>query len=859
MNMKPSPHIQLTEQQQAIVAHDAGPALVFAVAGAGKTTAMEYRIARLVRERIFAPGRIIAAAYTRSAAEELQKRLQHWPGCNHVTTTTLHALGYQIVRQAWQHGYLHLNREALQQVDGAAKRILDQSLAQARSRKVSYVEELNNLDRQNFLDYVGACKGRLAYADLARAQLPAKAQQVAVQAAAPDPTLAWYLAFYQLYEEVRITAGWLTFDDMLMTGWEVLVRYPDILAAVQASYEAVLVDEFQDVDQAQSELLDLITAPHRNYMVIGDDDQTIYEWRGAEPRFILGFEQRYQAKVYYMTENFRCRAGQVALANAVIQYNEERRPKRLQLTQGFDEETQLHLHRSADEMGRAIAQKVRSTQSQKQRLKEMVVLVRLYAQTPPIEQALIAAGIPYEIIGDVPFYARPEVQTLIDYCRLAYLERVMLEQHKLSGSQPEELVRAWKQVYWQPKRYISKELSEKVIHTAQTMRRPLSQTLQLVSSEAKPGVADKLQKLAGDLTWLMEALPPGKQAKQPAVMILRQLEERLGYCAYLEKQSGFAETGLNRAETVTAFINYANGKGNLQNFLQHVQDLANRNAVVQAAAPEDRLVITSIHRAKGQEWPLVIVPHCNENIIPYRQNANVEEERRLLYVAITRAKQELHLHALQDEPLSPFLVEAKHVEILKMIGMIRAALQRDPTTWSEPDVVAIGSYTAQLHLHGYLGRWWPAPEEQKRAVAQLVTRFIAYIEQQGMVATLDLKPQMIAFWRDLAGAEAAALPPLPMPQLMRRLQQQTTQNKRQSALARLLGKRPSSSSPPSAKKPLPHSTQPRKAGDLIEHPRFGRGKIISTTTGLDRVELKVDFGEHWGLVRLIEKDGKWAE
>ena len=307
--------IALTAQQRAIVAHDKGPALVFAVAGAGKTTAMAHRIRRLVQEGIFPPQQILATTFNRSAAEELRNRVSQWEGCAQVEVRTLHALGGSIIARAQQKGHLPtLKANASAQIDSATDTILNKALAAARGQKVSYVEELNHFDRQRFLTTLGIWKGQLAYANLQQAALPPAAATLARQAT-PPKGLEWYLDLYRLYEEVRLTDGLLTFDDQLMTGWEVLVRHPDLLREIQRRYQCVLVDEFQDVNLAQSELLDLITAPHRNYMAIGDDDQTIYEWRGANADFILNFEQRYRAKIYFMTENFRCTAGQVVLAN----------------------------------------------------------------------------------------------------------------------------------------------------------------------------------------------------------------------------------------------------------------------------------------------------------------------------------------------------------------------------------------------------------------------------------------------------------------------------------------------------------------------------------------------------------------
>ncbi|MEM8602289.1 MAG: ATP-dependent helicase, partial [Cyanobacteria bacterium P01_H01_bin.121] len=317
----------LTSEQHAIVNHDHGAARVFAVAGAGKTTAMVHRIERLVRQQVFAPDRILAASFSRATTQDIATALSQWSHCRSVSTRTLHSLSYQIIRQAYQRGYLKPPTLDLSpdQVDNY---LYGQALKAARQNKVAYKGELDSIDQEDFLAYVSACKGQLDYADRASLAIPATAphHNIARQAEPPaEPELGWYLDLYKLLETIRSQHRLISFDDMLMTGWQLLVLQPDLLAGLQRQFECVLIDEFQDINRAQFAILDLLTRPHRNYMVIGDDDQTIYEWRGAETRFILTeFERRYQPQTYQMSDNFRCPAAQVGLANAVIRQNQNR-------------------------------------------------------------------------------------------------------------------------------------------------------------------------------------------------------------------------------------------------------------------------------------------------------------------------------------------------------------------------------------------------------------------------------------------------------------------------------------------------------------------------------------------------------
>ncbi len=821
---------QLTAQQQAIVAHNRGPALVFAVAGAGKTTAMTQRIGRLVAEQIFRPQQILATTFNRSAVQELRVRLQQWPACAQVDVRTLHSLGGAIINTAVRRGYLpQIPKEAFRRIDQASDHILNKTLAAARSQQVQYVDELNNFDRQEFQTMLGVWKGQLAYADLAAAKLPPAANKIAQQATAPRGK-GWYLALYRLYEELRQQEGMLTFDDQLMTGWELLARHADLLQVWQARYRAVLVDEFQDVNRAQAELLDLITAPHRNYMAIGDDDQTIYEWRGADPSFILNFEERYAAKVYFMTENFRSTAGQITLANAVIRHNRKRREKQLQLTRGFNGLTAVHAHATANTMGEEIAQQILAAQRAGDRLQDLALLVRVYAQTPPVEQALIAQNIPYVVEGDLPFYLRPEVQALVDYCRLAYLEKQLgLGTNRgLTVEQQQQWQHSWRQIYWQPKRYISRTLAGQIEQHVQQTHEPLQRTLRRFASQASPSVGERLTQLGADLQWLAGALPPGPRAAESAANVLTALEERLQYRRYLEEESGFAESGAARADTVTAFLDYAEGKGNLLEFLQMLRKLAARmpgksgHRVQQNS--EDKVTITTIFRAKGREWPVVIVPHCNENFLPYKTAENIEEERRLLYVAITRAQRDLHLHYVEKYPISPFLRDANPTALLRAVGQIRAAANKAPAQWTESDLQVMATHTETLQLGSYFEEWAGWGKPQRSQAATLMTGFFRRVASQKLFGRLQLRPNFADLWRKL-GRQADGPAPAPTA---------TTQRSRRGP-----------NKQKGHKKIAPQAVA-WEAGLRVQHPTWGAGTIINVLHSFSPPAVWVRFDNRRG-------------
>lgn len=709
---------------------------------------MVHRIARLVQEGIFPPDRILATSFNKAANDEMIARLKAHPHGARVQVKTLHALGYLIVREAHRRGRLpYIRLESLRDgVEAQDRQLLYKTLAEARQRRVRYADELNRIDHEDFLSYVGACKGNLHYADLAAAQLPAAGARVAQQAR-PPAGLAWYLDLYRIYEQVRRREGVLTFDDMLMLGWESLVRHEEILAGLRRQYQCVLVDEFQDINLAQAELLDLLTAPHRHYMAIGDDDQTIYEWRGASPRFILEFEQRYGAQVYYMTDNFRCKAPHVALANRVIEQNRIRRPKRLGLTQGFDGEAHLHLEASAEQMGRHIADETAKALQQGFTAGDIAILVRIYAQTPPIEQFLIARQIPYEVVGSEPFYERTEIRTLLDYCFIAQVEQGLNSSASWDSEQSQRFRAAWLRIYNQPTRYLSRALAEQIAEAVTQHRMPISRALGAAQHEATERQTRALGKLADDLRWLASALA----ARHPAEAVLRQLEERLQYMAFLKDSSGFPETGAAKAANVATFLDYAVRKGTVPHFLRHLEELAAAHRQTIADPRQPKVTITTMFRAKGLEWPLVFVPNCNQGTIPYERMASLEEERRLLYVAVTRARHTLHLHALHDQPLSQFLEEAAAAETLNSVRALQRALTTEPKHWRTEEMVSLAVQSQRLHLADYFRCWWPAPPEQKRRIARLALRILASIDKHELRHQLAVQPGDEDLWRELAG------------------------------------------------------------------------------------------------------------
>lgn len=744
--------LNLTRQQQNVVSHETGAALVYAVAGAGKTTAMVHRIERLVRLQKAEPSQILATSFARANVADLKKALKTWPHCRHVDVRTLHSLGRQIIVTAQRMGHAGKWQLDDRSDDDPTHLILNRALSLARQENVEYRRELDGLDRQDFLDYVGSCKGNMLYADLAKAGLGKAAQDengrlLAQQATPPEAeNLAWYLDLYQLYEQVRQQLGLITFDDMVLTGWELLVTHDDVLVAMQKQYTQVLVDEYQDINLAQAELLHQLCAQHSNYMAIGDDDQTVYEWRGADPSFILNFASRYRAKTYEMTENFRCPAAPLTLANEVIRHNKRRKAKRLQLTQGFGGTTQHIEVPTITSMSAAIITQLERLQKAGASWDETAVLVRLNAQTPPLEQALITAGIPYRVPR--PFYQQPEIKTLIDYARLAWVEQRLLQGDAVTAASLNGAAQAWGQIVHRPKRYISNALSRRVVERVKRDKRPFSNALiGLSQGVAEDWLHEKMAQLSLDLRWLTENLD--KEAHK----ILQQLDQRLGYREFLRTSSGFAQTGQGRAAGVKAFIDYAKGKGSLLQFMGHLRELAEKR--IGQDRGKAAVTLSTMHRAKGLEWTHVFIPQVNQETIPFNGDKadNMEEERRLFYVALTRTRRNLYLYELKDEPISKFLHEARWKQTLESVQAIEAILAQPPAQWEARAALALTRHIPNFQLQSYFLRWWDASEAEKTAVVGRMHHFQTAVRQQKLQARLKLGREQLNWWGELTEAK----------------------------------------------------------------------------------------------------------
>ena len=539
----------LTPEQEAIVAHTDGPALVFAVAGAGKTTSMVHRIRALV-EQGANPKRILASSFSRSTVGDLKRGLAGL-GVEGVQCRTLHSLGRSFIAEAEQRGH-RPRRLSNGEVDPASMaRILAAKARTQLAMERSIDTSALGIAQSDVEDQISAWKTRLAYAHLDTENLPDTALEHATQAQHENED---FLTLYRYAERLRQERGWITFDDMLREGWEVLMRHEDVRAEAQGQFDYVLVDEFQDVSPVQALLLDVVTEPHRNYMAIGDDDQCIYEWRGADPSFILDFAERYDADEYVISDNFRSTGQQTSLAHAVITQNEQRHAKRIHPTRTFDGDTHLRTSRGRVAQARDLVASVQAQLRDGRTLQDLVILVRQYAQTPFIEQALIREQIPYRIVGSSPFYLRTQVQALLRHLFFATLERQVDEGEWFSDRRRErQYLDRFERVLLEPNRYVSATLLRTIKRRARRSKRSALHVLHTHLGDMHRRTAMGIEDFLDVMDELVERL------EEPADQTVEWLIEAMGYEAYIRRHSAFQETAEDRIQTARSLVHFAKG------------------------------------------------------------------------------------------------------------------------------------------------------------------------------------------------------------------------------------------------------------------------------------------------------------
>jgi len=643
-------------QRQAVLSTE-GPTLIVAGAGSGKTRVLTHRVAHLIKDRGVHPANVLAITFTNKAAREMQERLRHLVG--------------PVVKAMWVSTF-----------HSACARMLRRS-----GSRLGYTSTFTIYDEADAERLMTAVCRQL---DLDPKRLAPRAVRHAVSAAKDelrDPTgyadvaMTWFdkkvAEAYRLYQRRLEESNALDFDDLIMQTVRLFTDHPDVLAEYQARFRYVLVDEFQDTNPAQYELLKLLTAESRNLAVVGDSDQSIYAFRGATIRNILDFEADYpEAKVILLEQNYRSTQTILSAANAVITNNLERKPKQLWTLLGQGHPIVRYQAENEHDEAAWVVAEVERIHDQGGSYGQVVVFYRTNAQSRVLEEVFVKAGLPYKVVGGVKFYDRREVKDL-----LAYLKATV---------NPLDTV-SLRRVLNVPRRGIGETSERAIDRFAEQEGIALAEALRRAGEV--PGLGARQARAVGDFVAVLDELRAGMQDGRTSRQLVEDAWSLSGLMRELEADDTIE--GQGRVENVRELRSVAeeyaerDPDGGLPEFLESIALVSDADEVESGS---QAVTLMTLHTAKGLEYPVVFIVGLEENVFPHIRSIgeprDLEEERRLAYVGITRARERLYLTNAWSRSLfgstsynlpSRFLKEVPD----ELVTVTSVEPRRTATTWAD--------------------------------------------------------------------------------------------------------------------------------------------------------------------------------
>ena len=636
---------QLNEQQREAVAATEGPLLILAGAGSGKTRVIAHRIAYLIAERGVQPWNILAVTFTNKAADEMRQRVQRLLRGRSLPAqplvSTFHSLCVRILRQDIEKLKDKYTRTFTIYDADDSLRLLKQCI-----KDLGYDEK--------YLAY------RATQSTISSAKNRGEDPVVfAAQAEYQDERRAAMARVYTMYEQRLHTNNALDFDDLLIKTVKLLKTDAEVREKYNNKFRYILVDEYQDTNSLQFDLIRLLTEKQQNICVVGDEDQSIYKWRGADISNILNFEKHYpSAKIIRLEQNYRSTQTILDVAGAVVKNNLQRKGKNLWTTNPRGEKVRYYQAFDADAEARWVANKIAEHRREEVDLRA-AVLYRTNSQSRVFEEAMRRANLTYNILGGFSFYERMEVRDIIAYLKLALNPNDSIALQRVINSPPRGI---GKQTIDELERR-SNEHSVSLWETiGLTVERPENLSSRAIGAlRSFQNVIVKLGKLAGNEIIVRgpKSLPvthpeddePGTNSASPVSDVVRAAIRETGYESSLRSEKTDEAEGRldNLQELVNAAVDYDDqGLEGLRDFIDHSalvsdQDQYKRDAPV---------TLMTAHSAKGLEFPLVFIVGLEEGLFPHSRSATdeaeLEEERRLAYVAITRAERFLYVtHAMK--------------------------------------------------------------------------------------------------------------------------------------------------------------------------------------------------------------------
>lgn len=613
-----------------------GPLLVLAGAGSGKTRVLTHRIAHLVEDLNVAPWQIMAITFTNKAAAEMRERLQSLigGGARGMWVSTFHSMCVRILRTdcervGFAKGFTIYD-------DSDSKRLVEQIMDELNIDKKRYpIPALRNR--------ISQAKNDLQVAEVFAEKTSDQVGQVAAR------------VYTRLQERLRQLNAF-DFDDLLLYTWLLLKNHPDVLAAYQNRFRYLMVDEYQDTNHAQYVLTQLLAAAHKNIMVVGDDDQSIYSWRGADLRNILDFEKDYpEARVVKLEENYRSMGNILAAANAVIANNLTRKPKKLFTSKPAGDKISVYSATDERDEGRWIASEIEHQHGEGMSYNQIAVFYRTNAQSRMLEDMLMRAGVPYRLIGGTRFFDRAEIRDVMAYLNLVVNPANDVAAHRVINV---------------PKRGIGKTTVEHIDYVARETGITFLQAAELciaddqIRSATRKAIAEfvalihEAQGYAGDLRKVVEAIVD--KAGLIRVLEAENSDDAAGRIENIQELFGVVDEYAQTHDDADALFEPPTAEdapeaddeppvrtfqaNSLPDFVEWVTLRTDMDTV---AEDGEAITMMTIHAAKGLEFDCVFVAGMEESLFPHgnssQDSQGLEEERRLAYVAITRARKKLYL------------------------------------------------------------------------------------------------------------------------------------------------------------------------------------------------------------------------
>ncbi len=585
------------EQQQEAIKTTEGPLLVLAGAGSGKTAVLTTRIAYLIEEMGIDPSSILAITFTNKAAKEMRSRVINMLGRKafDAQISTFHSFGIKIIQQYYEKIGYAKNFTILDSDDtlSVVKTILkemnldpkDYNPKEIRNKISSAKNE--NINYYDYEQYINTKYDEIVY------------------------------SVFEKYQYKLRSNNSLDFDDLLLLPLNLLIKDKEVLTAVQNQYRYILIDEYQDTNTVQYNLAKLISASHNNICAVGDNDQSIYSFRGSNYTNILNFERDFKkAKVIMLEQNYRSTKNILDVANCIIKHNKLRKDKNLWTNNEPAENPMLHTAENEKDEAYYVKCQIEELINANIKYKDIAVLYRTNAQSRNMEEALLSANLPYRVVGSMYFYKRKEIKDLISYLRLINNPHDDISFLRAVGA---------------PKRGIGPKALERLSNQAITNGTSLFESIEVGKELEFKKIIDNMRNQDLTLTELVEY-----------VLLHSGLRAELQKDKSLENEIRIEN--LEEFKTITRNFELEKGIASLEDFLTEIALVAD----IEEHKKNDNLItLMTVHSAKGLEFDNVFIIGLDEGIFPHKNcmmsSKDIEEERRLCYVAVTRSRKKLWL------------------------------------------------------------------------------------------------------------------------------------------------------------------------------------------------------------------------